>query len=177
MGGSISAASAPGAGSTFTFDILAPPAEGPAPMVGGADLSAEAGERLRILIVDDLDANRELVRTLLEAMGQEVEEAASGGQAVSMAVRQAYDLIFMDLQMPGMDGFATARAIRRLSQENRTTPIVALSANVLPEHVAEAERAGMNDHIGKPIVPARLVATLNRWAGVRVEVEAPAAEA
>ena len=177
MGGSISAASAPGAGSTFTFDILAPPADGPAPMVGGADLSAEAGERLRILIVDDLDANRELVRTLLEAMGQEVEEAASGGQAVSMAVRQAYDLIFMDLQMPGMDGFATARAIRRLSQENRTTPIVALSANVLPEHVAEAERAGMNDHIGKPIVPARLVATLNRWAGVRVEVEAPAAEA
>lgn len=94
-----------------------------------------------------------------------------------MAVRQAYDLSFMDLQMPGIDGFATARAIRRLSQENRSTPIVALSANVLPEHVAEAERAGMNDHIGKPIVPARLVATLNRWAGVRVEMEAPLPEA
>jgi CheY-like chemotaxis protein len=48
---------------------------------------------------------------------------------------------------------------------------VALSANVLPEHVAEAERAGMNDHIGKPIVPARLIATINRWAGVRVPAE------
>ena len=49
-----------------------------------------------------------------------------------------------------------------------TTPIIALSANVLPEHVDEAERAGMNDHIGKPIVPAKLFAVLNRWAGVRV---------
>ena len=88
-----------------------------------------------------------------------------------MAVRQTYDLILMDLQMPGMDGFATTRAIRQLSQENRSTPIVALSANVLPEHVAEAEKAGMNDHIGKPIVPARLIATLNRWAGVRVGAE------
>ena len=124
-------------------------------------------------VVDDLDANREIVRALLEATGQEVHEAAGGAQAVSLAVRQTFDLILMDLQMPGMDGFATTRAIRRLSPENSTTPIIALSANVLPEHVDEAERAGMNDHIGKPIVPAKLFAVLNRWAGVRV---APARE-
>ena len=173
MGGSISAASAPGAGSTFTFDITAPAADGPAPAGPISAIPDDAEVTLRILIVDDLDANRELVRALLEAAGQEVEEAASGAQAVSLAVRQTFDLILMDLQMPGMDGFATARAIRRLSQENRSTPIVALSANVLPEHVAEAEKAGMNDHIGKPIVPAKLIATLNRWAGVRVEMETP----
>ena len=173
MGGSISAASAPGAGSTFTFAIHAPQAEAPAPSTRPPESLGDAGESLRILVVDDLDANRELVRTLLEAAGQEVDEAATGAQAVSLAVRKGFDLILMDLQMPGMDGFATARAIRRLSQENRSTPIVALSANVLPEHVAEAERAGMNDHIGKPIIPAQLVATLNRWAGVRVEMEPP----
>ena len=177
MGGSISAASEPGVGSTFTFHIHAPPAEAPEPSHVGAEIPDEAGERLQILVVDDLDANRELVRALLEAAGQDVDEAAGGAQAVSMAVRRTYDLILMDLQMPGMDGFATARAIRRLSQENRSTPIVALSANVLPEHVAEAEKAGMNDHIGKPIVPARLIATLNRWAGVRVEMETPPPEA
>ena len=177
MGGSISAASEPGVGSTFTFHIHAPPAEAPEPSHVGTEVPDEAGERLQILVVDDLDANRELVRALLEAAGQDVDEAAGGAQAVSMAVRRTYDLILMDLQMPGMDGFATARAIRRLSQENRSTPIVALSANVLPEHVAEAEKAGMNDHIGKPIVPARLIATLNRWAGVRVEMETPPPEA
>ncbi|MFM1958803.1 MAG: hypothetical protein RL588_320 [Pseudomonadota bacterium] len=175
MGGTISVASTPGAGSTFTFDIVAPPADGPAPAAVEGSSLTEAEERLRILVVDDLDANRELVRALLEAVGQEVEEASGGAQAVSMTVRQTYDLILMDLQMPGMDGFATTRAIRQLSQENRSTPIVALSANVLPEHVTEAEKAGMNDHIGKPIVPARLIAALNRWAGVRVGVE-PAPE-
>ena len=115
------------------------------------------------------------MRTLLEATGQMVEEASSGSQAVSLAMRQPYDIILMDLQMPGMDGFAASRAIRQLSQFNNTTPIVALSANVLSEHVEESERAGMNDHVGKPIVPARLFSTLNRWAGVRVQSTASVA--
>lgn len=168
MGGSISARSTQGVGSTFKFDLLAPPAES-APPASADESLEEAEDSLRILVVDDVDANREIVRALLEAVGQEVEEASGGAQAVSLAVRQTFDLILMDLQMPGMDGFATTRAIRQLSPENSTTPIVALSANVLPEHVMEAERAGMNDHIGKPIIPARLIATINRWAGVRVQ--------
>ncbi len=172
MGGSISARSILGAGSTFTFDLIAPPADG-AQLEAPAGPLEEAEESLRILVVDDLDANREIVRALLEAVGQQVEEASGGAQAVSLAVSQTFDLILMDLQMPGMDGFATARAIRQLSQENSTTPIVALSANVLPDQVAEAERAGMNDHIGKPIVPAKLIATINRWAGVRVQAGSP----
>ena len=170
MGGSISARSKPGVGSTFTFDLVAPPAGDVAPAAPAGSLE-DAPDSLRILVVDDVEANREIVRALLEAVGQQVEEASGGQEAVSLAVRQTFDLILMDLQMPGMDGFATTRAIRQLSPENGTTPIVALSANVLPEHVAEAERAGMNDHIGKPIVPARLIATINRWAGVRVPAE------
>lgn len=168
MGGEIRAASTPGAGSTFAFDIRAPASEPPV-FQTVPDAAEEAPEEsLSILVVDDLDANREIVRALLEATGQQVHEASGGAQAVSLAVRQTFDLILMDLQMPGMDGFATTRAIRRLSPENSTTPIIALSANVLPEHVDAAERAGMNDHIGKPIVPAKLFAVLNRWAGVRV---------
>ena len=170
MGGSISARSTQGVGSTFTFDLLARPADS-VPPASQPEAMEEAEDSLRILVVDDVDANREIVRALLEAVGQQVEEASGGQQAVSLAVRQTFDLILMDLQMPGMDGFATTRAIRQLSPENSTTPIVALSANVLPEHVMEAERAGMNDHIGKPIVPARLIATINRWAGVRVQAE------
>jgi CheY-like chemotaxis protein len=124
---------------------------------------------LRVLLVDDLEANRELVRALLGVAGlNAVEEASSGPQAISMAMRQPYDIILMDLQMPGMDGFAASRAIRQLSQVNAATPIIALSANVLAEHVQEAEQAGMNDHVAKPIVPAQLFKVLNRWTGVRL---------
>ena len=97
-----------------------------------------------------------------------VEEAPSGFQAVSLAMGQPYDIILMDLQMPGMDGFAASRAIRQLSHLNNNTPIIALSANVLAEHIEEAKRAGMNDHVSKPIVPARLFSALNRWAGERI---------
>ena len=171
MGGGIGVVSTPGAGSSFTFTIRAP-------TVSHAEIAATppaqatlAGGTFRILLVDDLEVNRELVRALLGAAGDagmKVDEAASGPEAISMAVSTTYDLILMDLQMPGMDGFAASRAIRRLSAENATTPIIALSANVLAEHIEEAEQAGMSDHVDKPIVPARLFAVLNRWAGVRV---------
>ncbi|MFM8820517.1 MAG: ATP-binding protein [Phenylobacterium sp.] len=167
MGGGIWAKSTPGVGSVFTFNLLAPETEGAALTQVENEVVGDE-QALRILVVDDLDANREIVRALLEAVGQEVHEASGGQEAVSLAMREPFDLILMDLQMPGMDGFATTRAIRDLSQENRTTPIVALSANVLPEHVVESRRAGMNDHIGKPIVPTQLIAILSRWAGVRV---------
>jgi CheY-like chemotaxis protein len=75
----------------------------------------------------------------------------------------------MDLQMPGMDGFAAARALRRSCFVNATTPIIALSANVLSEHVHASADAGMNDHMAKPIMLPVLIETLSRWSGVRVE--------
>lgn len=168
MGGSVRVTSEPGAGSTFTFEVVAPIAvfDGADDPVMDVELHPEAD--LRILVVDDTEANRELIGALLAAAGQDIDEAVNGQQAVSMAVRKPYDLILMDLQMPGMDGFATARAIRDHSRENRTTPIIALSANVLAEHVEAAADAGMNDHVGKPIVPARLFEAINRWSGVRL---------
>ena len=174
MGGGIEVISAPGAGSTFTFTILAPPVDAAVDAAMDSEASrtavAMADEMSRILVVDDLEANRELLRALLLAAGQHgMEEAASGPEAIAMAMRQPYDIILMDLQMPGMDGFAAARTIRQLSKENAATPIIALSANVLAEHVDEAQQAGMNDHVGKPIVPAHLFATLNRWSGVRLQ--------
>jgi PAS domain S-box-containing protein len=175
MGGGIEVVSAPGAGATFTFKVQAPAVDGAVEAESPPDAIGSADAALRILLVDDLEANRELVRALLGAAGlHTVEEASSGPQAITMAVRQPYDIILMDLQMPGMDGFAASRAIRQLSRVNTATPIIALSANVLAEHVQEAEQAGMNDHVGKPIVPAQLFKVLNRWAGVRLEPPARA---
>jgi CheY-like chemotaxis protein len=70
-----------------------------------------------------------------------------------------------------MDGFAAAKAIRGLASPNQRTPIVALTANVLPEHVRATAEAGMDDHIGKPIVPAELMAAVARWTDHRLDEE------
>ena len=171
LGGEISVKSQQGKGSTFEFWIPAPEASSAGHGLPGVADEVEHGDfsdPMRILVVDDLSTNRELVRALLEAIGQDVEEADSGAAAVSAAMTRPYDLILMDLQMPGMDGFAAAKAIRALESENCLTPIVALSANVLPEHLAASAEAGMNDHIGKPISPAALIGALQKWAGVRL---------
>jgi CheY-like chemotaxis protein/anti-sigma regulatory factor (Ser/Thr protein kinase) len=167
MGGEIEVESAQGAGSTFSFTIPAPltvarrQREAAAPM----DLAAADSDPAHILIVDDLPANRELVRVLLEAMGHTVKEVSNGDAAVAAAMGTRFDLILMDLQMPGTDGAAATRRIREASELNRRTPIVALSANVLADQVAQCHAAGMNDHIAKPIKLEELVEKVARWAG------------
>jgi signal transduction histidine kinase/FixJ family two-component response regulator len=170
MGGEVRVASDFGVGSTFSFDISAPAFDGAlealADAAAGDDLEIEPQN---ILVVDDLDVNRELIRALLEAIGHQVTEAVSGDDALSLVAADAFDLILMDLQMPGMDGFATARAIRRSKTVNATTPIIALSANVLAEHIQASAEAGMNDHMAKPIVLPILIDTISRWASVRLE--------
>ena len=116
-------------------------------------------------MVDDLAENRELVRLMLEALGHRVEEAASGGEAVSTAAARAFDLILMDVQMPGMDGLTAARLIRLGQGRNSATPILALSANVMADQVDQCLCAGMNDHVAKPLQVADLVAKVTFWAG------------
>jgi len=167
MGGEIAVESAEGAGSTFTVSVAAPIAAArperrlePAPVQTQA---APTGGCARILVVDDLAENRELARVLLEALGHEVVDAAGGTQAVAAAIASPYDLILMDLQMPGMDGLTAARTIRESAGLNRTTPILALSANVLADQVAQCHAAGMNDHIAKPIRLEELVAKVQLW--------------
>jgi CheY-like chemotaxis protein len=92
-------------------------------------------------------------------------EAASGAEAVKAAMARRFDLVLMDLQMPGMDGMAATKAIRANSEVNSAVPILAISANVLPEQVAEAREAGMDDHIAKPIDPAELIGKIAKWTG------------
>jgi len=171
LGGTIGMAPAPAGGSIFRFELPAPAATLDATEAGDNDDFVEA-PAARVLVVDDLDTNRELVRAMLQAVGHQVEEADSGPAALRLAAEQAYDLILMDLQMPGMDGFASARAIRSLPNTNHDTPIIALSADVLPEHIGASAEAGMNGHLGKPISPLELIGAVHRWAGVRIAGEA-----
>jgi CheY-like chemotaxis protein len=125
-----------------------------------------------MLVVDDVAVNRELVATLLSQFDIEIVQAASGAEAVQAALVEAFDVILMDLQMPGMDGLAAAKSIRANADLNRTTPIIALSANVLPAHVEACLKAGMNDHVGKPIDAKDLLVKLAKWTGAETDAVA-----
>jgi PAS domain S-box-containing protein len=170
MGGTIGVESDEGRGSTFWFTITAPavaqsdiaPVEDARPAF---DLDLKAA---RILVVDDVEVNRELVRAMLAPFGYSFQDASNGAEAVQAALHAPFDLILMDLQMPGMDGIAAARTIRATSVVNRDTPIVALSANVLPNHLEACWAAGMNDHIAKPIVPMALLTKVAQWTSPEV---------
>jgi CheY-like chemotaxis protein/anti-sigma regulatory factor (Ser/Thr protein kinase) len=162
MGGEIGVESQPGRGASFWFTVAAPACETVTPPPSPSSEDWESGP-LKVLVVDDVAVNRELIKAMLAPFDLELSEAGNGAEAVNAAMLNTYDLILMDLQMPGMDGLAATRAIRRNSESNRETPILAVSANVLPSQVEACRQAGMNDHIGKPINPSDLLGKIAAW--------------
>ncbi|RIX41927.1 MAG: response regulator [Rhodocyclales bacterium GT-UBC] len=168
MQGEIGVDSLPGLGSTFWFtarltrlnrlDSTGIPLPG---KDNEAHLRADyAGAR--ILLVEDEPINQEVSRELLEFAGLQVDLASNGQMAIDCVRHQAYDLILMDMQMPVMNGTDASQAIRELP-EGRTVPIIALTANAFDEDRLRCLEAGMNDHIGKPVDPEMLYATLLKW--------------
>jgi signal transduction histidine kinase/CheY-like chemotaxis protein len=166
MRGSIQAQSAPGQGSTFTVDFSIPAGEAP------ADTDQEQSESSRdfsgktILIAEDIDINREIITTLLAPTGLSADCAANGTEAVRLFSENpgGYDLIFMDIQMPEMDGYEATRTIRSSNAKNaKTIPIIAMTANVFKEDIDNAMAAGMNDHLSKPIDLNDVLAKLSKY--------------
>ena len=121
----------------------------------------------RILLVDDIAMNRDVIGAFLRAAGHEVVAADSGAAAVRLAADQIFNVILMDLRMPGMDGLEATRRIRALPAPRGWTPVLALTAYSFPEQVAECREAGMDGHIAKPVEYATLVrAIADAIAGV-----------
>ncbi len=160
MDGRISASSRLGQGATFWFELdlpaadLAPALEAPA--------SHDLDRPLRLLLVEDNPVNRELVAALLAPFDVQITEASDGQQGLDALRTGAFDLVLMDMQMPVMDGLTATRAIRRLPIPQ--PPIIAMTANVLPDQIQRCMDAGVDDHLGKPINTAALLACLDRWS-------------
>ena len=167
MGGKIGCDSTLGRGTCFWFELVLPAAEHLETPAEPVEIQAPEG-KLRMLLVEDVAVNRELISTLLAPFDVEIETAENGAVGLEAMRRGGFDLVLMDVQMPVMDGLTATRAIRALSQPHaQTTPIIAMTANVLPEQIAKCLEAGMDDHIGKPISPAALLGALSRWADGR----------
>ena len=121
---------------------------------------------LRILLVEDNEVNQQIAAELLESEGAKVALASNGGEAVKVLIEgdqpPPFDAVFMDLQMPEMDGF-TATRLLRAQPHLQKLPIIAMTAHVMANEVQRCLEAGMNDHVGKPIDPEAFFATLARW--------------
>ncbi len=115
-----------------------------------------------VLLVEDNEVNQEVTLEILRELGLRSELAENGARAVDMARMSAYDLILMDIQMPIMDGLDATRAIRRLPGYERV-PILAMTANAFEEDRQQCLRAGMNDHVGKPVPAKALLDLLDKW--------------
>ena len=136
----------------------------------------------RILLAEDNASNREVALEFMAAARMQVDVAFNGADALRMARAGDYDLVLMDIQMPGMDGLAATRAIRA-TPRLRALPVVAMTAQVLASERALSRLAGMDDHVGKPIDPDLLFCTLLKWidparlAGRAVPAAAPERQA
>jgi signal transduction histidine kinase/DNA-binding response OmpR family regulator len=158
MGGEIGFHSQDGAGSSFWFCVTLPRAQAPA-LLTEAEVKASAGGA-SILLVEDLPMNQELAKAMIGRMGHRIDIAGDGIEALKAVTARHYDLILMDIQMPRMDGITATRRIRALGGPTSEVPIVAMTANVLPEQVREFLAAGMNGHVAKPVRQADLLAAI-----------------
>ena len=180
LGGLLTVDSTPGLGSTFHFAFAAPILAGldtaqaprtvpivsavppPAPATLDASSASDQGRALDILVVEDNEINRLVLRDMLADLGHAVTEAADGADGLRQALLHRFDVILMDISMPRLDGLQTTEALRAGDGPNRATPVIALTAHALPDERSRFRRAGMADVVTKPFGAQTLASALHK---------------
>ncbi len=128
------------------------------------DLSEEnASPSLKVLVVDDNDINLRLAEIILKKNNYDVTTVRSGNESVELVKNNTYDLIFMDLHMPGLDGYEAAKSIRLLENDDHRPVIIALTANAMPQEIEKIESCGMDDVLIKPISEQLICEIISKW--------------
>ena len=162
MGGEIGVESVEGEGAVFWFVLRLPIAADIADATPPPAHLIPAVAPKRVLIVDDSEINRELAAAFLSGDGHQIAFAADGAEAVRLVQSSDFDIIFMDVQMPHLCGREATRSIRKLGGFEQL-PIVAMTAQALPEQIEDCFAAGMDDYLAKPLAPESLKLMVAKW--------------
>jgi signal transduction histidine kinase/DNA-binding response OmpR family regulator len=171
MGGHLGYRANPGGGSVFWLELPSGVAE--EPVAAPEATTTPVARQLRILVADDTEIARCVTVSFLEQAGHTATEAHDGVEAVRLATTDDFDLVLMDMRMPHMDGLEATRRIRALPGTRGQVPVVAMTANALDQHAEECRRAGMVEHLAKPVTQAELLAVVDRVAAASPRVELP----
>ncbi len=155
MGGDLAVTSTPGSGSTFSFTAVLPRAAAAAPSAARAKQIVASSARLSVLCVEDNPYGRVILNTILTELGHQADFVGSGEEALA-ALPRGYDVVLMDVTLPGIGGLDAARRIRALAGATGATPIIGLSGRSETGDESAARAAGMNFYLRKPISPSAL---------------------
>jgi len=163
MHGQVGLISSEGKGTLFWFEV--PAAETEAPVPAPVHLSAPARFTGAVLLVEDNAVNQIVSQQILRKLGLSVTIAGDGAEALARTAAQRFDLIFMDCQMPDMDGFEATARIRQREGGTARIPIIALTAHALQGDRERCIAAGMDDYLTKPFTHVQLTQVLTTWLG------------